>query len=149
MSNYRRTDTVPRRSDCLRNKPTDRTMVELARWVPYREVEEHDGDAGEEADEAGCERDEVAAGRRVLDCLLHRLLPTRGGPGLLVRRAAPNNPQAARAAAASARQPHGAAAAAAAEPEESGRGLGRGEEEARGGAGGGGGGGSGWRHWGF
>ena len=127
-------------------------MVDLARWVPYREVEEHDEDASEEADEAGGERYEVAAGRRVLDCLRLRrllLLPPRGGPGLLVRGAAPNDPQAARAPAASARQPHGAAAAAAAEPEESGRGLGRGEEEARGGAGGGGGGGSGWRHWGF
>jgi hypothetical protein len=86
------------------------------RWVPYREVEKHDGNAGEESDEAGGERHEVATGHRVLHDLLHRLLPPRSGPGLVVRRAASDKPQARAPAAASARQPHGAAAATA-EPE--------------------------------
>lgn len=60
----------------------------------YREVEEDDGDATEEPDEAGGERDEVTAGRR------HLLLPGRLHPLtppvpvlLLGRRAASDGPR--------------------------------------------------------
>jgi hypothetical protein len=81
--------------------------------LPYREVEDDHGDAGEEADEAGGERDEIAAGRRILSGSLHRRI--------LIRRPASNKAES--RAPAAARQSRRAAARAV-EPEDSGRGPG-------------------------
>lgn len=93
----------------------------------YREVEEDDGDATEEPDEAGGERDEVTAGRR------HLLLPGRLHPLtppvpvlLLGRRAASDGPEA------RAPVPATAAATCRAAAGERRRGWGRDEEDTRG-----------------
>jgi hypothetical protein len=59
----------------------------------YREVEEHDGDTGEEAHEAGGERDEVAASHWLLRVLLHLLVSARG-PAILLRHRSSNDPKA-------------------------------------------------------
>lgn len=93
----------------------------------YREVEEDDGDATEEPDEAGGERDEVTAGRR------HLLIPGRLHPLtppvpvlLLGRRAASDGPEA------RAPVPATAAATCRAAAGERRRGWGRDEEDTRG-----------------